>query len=49
MGQTSHLSADAVRALAEPEVRVEGTSKVTGRARYAADLRLPGMLHARFL
>jgi CO/xanthine dehydrogenase Mo-binding subunit len=33
-------------ALAEPEYRVEGHLKVTGRARYAADVRQPsGMLH----
>ena len=29
--------------------RIEGASKVTGRARYTHDLRLPGMLHARLL
>ncbi|MDO8563057.1 MAG: xanthine dehydrogenase family protein molybdopterin-binding subunit [Candidatus Limnocylindria bacterium] len=29
-----------------PEHRAEGPLKVTGGARYAADLRLPGMLHA---
>ena len=26
---------------------IDGMEKVTGRARYVADLRLPGMLHAR--
>ena len=31
--------------LSEPEYRIEGPLKVTGRARYAADLREPGMLH----
>ncbi len=41
---------DAVRAaLAEPEERVEGPFKVTGQARYAADVRIPGMLWAGFL
>jgi CO/xanthine dehydrogenase Mo-binding subunit len=35
--------------LASPEWRVEGELKVTGRARYAADLQLPGMLWAGFL
>jgi CO/xanthine dehydrogenase Mo-binding subunit len=30
-------------------VRADGIPKVTGQARYAADLRLPGMLEARFL
>src|SRR6266508_5268617 len=29
--------------------RIEGASKVTGRARYTHDLRFPGMLHARIL
>lgn len=29
--------------------RVEGAAKVTGRARYTHDIRLPGMLHARIL
>jgi CO/xanthine dehydrogenase Mo-binding subunit len=35
-------------AFAEPELRVEGPLKVTGRARYAADVRLPGLLRAAF-
>jgi CO/xanthine dehydrogenase Mo-binding subunit len=30
-------------------IRADGLPKVTGQARYAADLTLPGMLHARFL
>ena len=29
--------------------RLEGADKVTGRARYAADVRLPGLLHARIV
>lgn len=33
----------------EPEYRIEGPLKVTGRARYSGDVRLPGMLWARFL
>jgi len=36
-------------ALAAPEYRVEGHLKVTGRARYAADIRQPGMLHAVYV
>jgi CO/xanthine dehydrogenase Mo-binding subunit len=32
-----------------PSKRVEGREKVTGSARYAEDLRLPGMLHARLV
>ncbi|MDX1662487.1 MAG: xanthine dehydrogenase family protein molybdopterin-binding subunit [Candidatus Promineifilaceae bacterium] len=33
----------------EPHTRVEGPEKVTGRARYAYDIRLPGQLYARVL
>ena len=32
-----------------PEARVEGEAKVTGRARYEYDVRLPGLLYARVL
>src|SRR5439155_17966575 len=35
--------------LATPEWRVEGRDKVTGAARYAADITRPGMLHAAFV
>ncbi|HEV8536905.1 MAG TPA: xanthine dehydrogenase family protein molybdopterin-binding subunit [Candidatus Limnocylindria bacterium] len=35
--------------LAEPEYRVEGRDKVTGAARFAADVAMPGMLHAAFV
>jgi CO/xanthine dehydrogenase Mo-binding subunit len=35
--------------LAEPEYRVEGHMKVTGRARYAADVRRDGMLHCIYV
>ncbi len=34
--------------LSEPEYRVEGPLKVTGSARYTADIKLPGMLWAKF-
>ena len=37
--------APLLEALAEPEYRVEGSLKVTGQARYAADVHQPGMLH----
>jgi CO/xanthine dehydrogenase Mo-binding subunit len=40
------LAADGV--FDDPEYRVEGALKVTGGARYVADVRLPGMLHAKF-
>ncbi len=33
----------------QPHPRVEGAEKVTGRARYAYDVRLPGQLYARVL
>ena len=35
--------------LEQPEYRVEGRDKVTGAARYAADVARPGMLHAAFV
>lgn len=41
---------DVIDALAGDEYRIDGLDKVTGMARYAADVRLPGMLwaaHAR--
>ncbi|MDQ3809698.1 MAG: xanthine dehydrogenase family protein molybdopterin-binding subunit [Chloroflexota bacterium] len=42
---TSTLEASAAQALfEEPEYRVEGPLKVTGAARYTADVTLPGML-----
>jgi CO/xanthine dehydrogenase Mo-binding subunit len=33
----------------QPYTRLEGTEKVTGRARYSYDIRLPGQLYARIL
>src|SRR4051794_21761744 len=41
--------ADITSVLDEPEYRVEGPLKVSGRARYTADIRLPGTLSAKFL
>ena len=35
--------------LEQPEYRVEGRNKVTGAARYAADVAMPGMLHAAYV
>ena len=35
--------------LDQPEYRVEGSAKVTGAARYAADVAMPGMLHAAYV
>jgi CO/xanthine dehydrogenase Mo-binding subunit len=40
--------ADPVELLREPEYRVEGPLKVTGSARYTADVQLPGMLHLAY-
>ncbi len=35
--------------VAKPTLRRDALAKVTGRARYAGDIRVPGMLHARIL
>jgi isoquinoline 1-oxidoreductase len=35
--------------MGRPAERLDAAEKVTGRARYAADIRLPGMLYARIL
>lgn len=45
----SQLTAHASRLFEEPEYRVEGPLKVTGGARYTADVQLPGTLWAKFL
>ncbi len=42
-------SEEVTKWFATPEYRVEGRLKVTGQARYAADMHLPGMLWAKFL
>ncbi len=39
---------DSTPAAAQRFVRADGPEKVTGSGRYAADLELPGMLHAAF-
>lgn len=39
----------ALTQVGKPHPRVEGVEKVTGRARYAYDMRLPGQLYARVL
>jgi CO/xanthine dehydrogenase Mo-binding subunit len=41
---TLHYGADPQQQFDEPEYRVEGPLKVTGAARYTADMTLPGML-----
>ena len=35
------------KAVGQPIKRLDGISKVTGRARYAGDIELPGMLFGR--
>lgn len=37
------------KVIGKPETRRDGCDKVTGKAKYAADLRLPGMLCAKLL
>ena len=37
------------KAVGQPVQRVDGIAKVTGRARYAGDIELPGMLFGRCL
>ncbi len=46
---TSLLTPQIEELLREPEYRVEGPQKVTGRAHYSADLQLPGTLWAKFV
>ena len=45
----AQLSPGALDALSLPEYRVESRQKVTGKARYTADIQLPDMLWAGFL
>lgn len=46
----SAWSADrALEKVGKPTPRIDGVQRVTGRARYTADVVLPGMLHARIL
>ena len=35
--------------IGQPTRLIEGEAKVTGKIRYASDLHVPGMLHARFV
>ncbi|MCF8062513.1 MAG: molybdopterin-dependent oxidoreductase, partial [Deltaproteobacteria bacterium] len=39
----------AFKVMHRPELRTDSFEKVTGRARYAGDIQLPGMLYARIL
>lgn len=47
--EAAELTAEIAAVLSQPERRVEGRLKVTGRARYTADLNPPGTLVAAFL
>jgi CO/xanthine dehydrogenase Mo-binding subunit len=38
-----------MRVIGKPTVRVEGVEKVTGAAKYAGDVTLPGMLWGKLL
>ena len=38
-----------LRVVGSSVAKVDGAERVTGRARYTADIQLPGMLHARAL
>jgi xanthine dehydrogenase YagR molybdenum-binding subunit len=42
-------SRESLKVLDKPMRRVDGVDKVTGRARYTHDVRLPGMLYGRIL
>jgi len=40
---------DKLKFIGKPVPRINGRAKVTGRATYTVDVKLPGMLHARLL
>src|SRR5580704_3963265 len=51
-GRTGHSAGcrkDLVMSIGEPIPRIDGRIKVTGAARYTADLRAPNMLHGVFV
>jgi CO/xanthine dehydrogenase Mo-binding subunit len=48
-GEAPTKPAADYRAMGTPLTRRDARDKVTGAAQYAADIRLPGMLHARML
>ena len=43
------LSTEDFKVVGTRPIRHDGPDKVMGRARYAADIHLPGMLHGRIL
>jgi nicotinate dehydrogenase subunit B len=48
-GKAVTKSVSDFRVMGRPEKRRDARAKVTGRAQYAGDIRLPGMLYARVL
>ena len=48
-GVTAWSSSTQMHVVGKPHPRLEGREKVSGRARYASDVRLPGQLYARVL
>src|SRR4051812_369224 len=48
-GRDLPVSADGGTEIGKPRPRVDGRSRVTGRAIYTQDIQLPGMLHAAVL
>ena len=48
-GSNVVLSNEEFNVVGTRPIRQDGAEKVTGRARYGADVNLPGLLHARVL
>jgi nicotinate dehydrogenase subunit B len=48
-GKATPKSVSEFRVMGRPEKRRDGRAKVTGKAQYAGDVRLPGMLYAKVL
>ena len=48
-GSNVVLSNEEFNVVGTRPIRQDGPEKVTGRARYGADINLPGLLHARVL
>ncbi len=46
---TSGTKADKFKVIGTNPIRHDGVDKVTGRARYGADIDLPGLLHGKVL
>ncbi len=49
MATTTEVSSSEYNVVGTRPIRHDGTEKVTGRARYSADIQLPGLLHGRVL